>query len=73
MTKYFKNRERERKCDTIVTTYIPISAKMNDFYIYKFTKIYDKIDFEVLSKTLKGFKNEIKQAWGQDFRGPLLG
>ena len=60
MTKYFKNRERERKCDTIVTTYIPISAKMNDFYIYKFTKIYNKIDLEVRSKKLKGFKNEIK-------------
>lgn len=56
MTRYFKNKESARKSDTFWTTYIPIIVKMNDFYIYKYTKIYNKIDPNICEKSLKGFK-----------------
>ena len=60
MTKYFKSRERLRKGNTIATNIIPLSVKLQHFYIYKYTKIYNKIDNTVRLKNPKGFKNEIK-------------
>ena len=33
---------------------------MNNFYIYKYTKIYNSLDQYIRDKTPKGFKNEIK-------------
>ena len=60
MTKYFKSRERLRKGNTIATNIIPLSVKFQNFYIYKYTKIYNKIDNSVRLKNPKGFKNEIK-------------
>ena len=60
MLIYFKNNERLRKGNTIATNLIPLSVKLNNFYIYKFCKVYNKIDQSVRSKQPKGFKNEIK-------------
>ena len=58
--KYFKISNRERKGQPTATKVIPLSSKLNNFYIYKYTKIYNKLPQDVRQKKIKGLKNEIK-------------
>ena len=60
LLQYFKSNNRERKGQTTANKYIPTSVKFKNFYIYKYTKIYNKITHDVRSKKVKGFKKEIK-------------
>ena len=60
MTQLFKNSEKMRKGNTIVTKYIPLSVKNSNFYIYKYVKVYNKIDQTLRAKQPKNFKTEIK-------------
>ena len=60
MLSYFKINDKARKVKKVATNYIPLSTKLNNFYIYKYLKIYNSIDQDILKKSVKGFKNEIK-------------
>ena len=60
MVSYFRTNSKDRKVKSVTTKYIPKSTKMNNFYIYKYTKIYNSLDQYIRDKTPKGFKNEIK-------------
>ena len=44
----------------MTTTYIPTSVKLNNFYVYKYLKIYNKLDPSIKMKSIKNFKKEIK-------------
>ena len=57
---YFKINDKARKVKKVATNYIPLSTKLNNFYIYKYLKIYNLIDMDILKKSVKGFKNQIK-------------
>ena len=56
----FKSNEKERKVKTVTTNYLPLTTKMSNFYIYKYSKIYNSLDKTLANKQTKGFKNEIK-------------
>ena len=60
LVSYFRIGDNNRKVKILSTKYIPTTAKMNKFYIYKYTKIYNSLDQYVRDKSIKGFKNEIK-------------
>ena len=60
LLSYFKINNKARKVKKVATSYIPLSTKLNNFYIYKYLKIYNSIDQDILKKSVKGFKNEIK-------------
>ena len=50
---------RNRKVKSVITKYIPSSVKMNNFYIYRYFKIYNSLDTYIKNKSIKGFKQEI--------------
>ena len=60
MVSYFRFNNKDRKVKRVATKYIPLSTKMNNFYIYKYSKIYNSLDQYIKDKSVKGFKKEIK-------------
>ena len=56
----FRSHAKERKAKTITTNYLPLTTKMSNFYIYKYSKIYNSLDKTLTDKKTKGFKNELK-------------
>ena len=59
LVSYFRTSNKDRKVKSVTTKYIPLSVKMNNFYIYKYSKIYNSLDTYIKEKSIKGFKNEI--------------
>ena len=60
MVSLYRINTNERKVKHLATKYIPLTTKMKNFYIYKYTKIYNGLDQYIKDKTYKGFKNEMK-------------
>ena len=60
MVSLYRINTNERKVKNVATKYIPLSTKMKNFYIYKYSKIYNSLDQYIKDKTYKGFKNEMK-------------
>ena len=50
MVSYFRTNSKDRKVKSVTTKYIPKSTKMNNFYIYKYTKIYNSLDQYIRDK-----------------------
>ena len=48
--KYFKISNRERRGQPTANKLIPLSSKLHTFYIYKYTKIYNKLPQDVRLK-----------------------
>ena len=59
LVSYFRISNKNRKVKSVVTKYIPSSVKMNNFYIYRYFKIYNSLDTYIKNKSIKGFKQEI--------------
>ena len=57
---FFRKIDRTRVSKNITLKYIPKTEKMNRFFVYKYTKIYNGLDDYVKIMKIKGFKNEIK-------------
>ena len=60
LVSLFRSSEKERKAKTVTTNYLPLTTKMSNFYIYKYSKIYNSLDKTLTDKKTKGFKNELK-------------
>ena len=45
----------------LTTQYIPKTEHFKKFYIYKHLKLYNKMDTDIKSKSIIGFKNEMRQ------------
>ena len=60
MVSLYRINTNERKVKNVATKYIPLSTKMKNFYIYKYSKIYNLLDQYIKDKMYKGFKNEMK-------------
>ena len=59
LVSYFRISNKNRKVKSVVTKYIPSSVKMNNFYIYRYFKIYNSLNTYIKNKSIKGFKQEI--------------
>ena len=60
LVSLFRSSAKERKAKTVTTNYLPLTTKMSNFYIYKYSKIYNSLDKTLTDKKTKGFKNELK-------------
>lgn len=59
LVSYFRTNNKDRKVKSVTTKYIPLSVKMNYFYIYKYSKIYNSLDTYIKEKSIKGLKDKI--------------
>ena len=56
----FRDPDRGRNTSKISTKYIPATVKFKQFYIYKYTSIYNNLDTTLKLKSIPSFKKEIK-------------
>ena len=59
LLSYFRINTKERKVKTTATIYTRTSVKLRNFYLYKYSKIYNRLDPSIKSKSIIYFKKEI--------------